>query len=91
MRKYYIYIMTNRKMTLYTGLTNNLERRVAEHRMHSNSGFTSRYKISKLVYFEEYSDVRDAISREKQIKGWGRQKKIDLISSINPNFEEVRF
>ena len=91
MRKYYVYIMTNKSMTLYTGMTNNIERRLAEHRMHLNPGFTSRYKISKLVYYEEFNDVRDAIFREKQIKGWTRHKKVNLVKSINPGWRDISF
>jgi putative endonuclease len=81
--------MTNKTMTLYTGMTNNIERRTAEHKSHSIPGFTSHYKISKLVYCEEFNDVHDAIAREKQIKGWTRQKKIDLITSTNPEWKDV--
>ena len=69
MRDYYVYIMTNRSRTLYTGVTNNLERRVFEHKNHLIEGFTKKYKITKLVYYETTTDVKSAISREKQIKG----------------------
>ncbi len=89
MHKYYTYIMTNKTMTLYTGVTNSMERRVDQHKSHLIPGFTSRYKISKLVYFEEFDDVRDAIAREKQIKGWTRRKKINLITSTNPEWKDI--
>ena len=88
-KEYYVYIMTNRSRTLYTGVTGNLERRVGEHKQGKGSVFTSRYKINQLVYFESCSDVLDAIDREKQIKGWLRLKKIALVESINPNWEDL--
>jgi putative endonuclease len=89
MSTYYVYIMTNRSKTLYTGITNNLERRVFEHKHHLVEGFTERYNITKLVYYEETDDVREAISREKQIKGWLRRKKIALIESVNPTWNDL--
>ena len=76
--------MMNRPGTLYVGVTNNLERRVYEHKTGALPGFTSKYKIDRLVYYEETSDIRGAIAREKQIKGWLRRKKIELIESQNP-------
>jgi len=88
-KEYYVYIMTNRSRTLYTGVTGNLERWVGEHKQGKGSVFTSRYKINQLVYFESCSDVRDAIDREKQIKGWLRVKKIALLESVNPNWEDL--
>ena len=88
-KDYYVYIMTNKSRTLYTGVTGNLERRVGEHKQGKGSVFTSRYKINQLVYFESCSDVLDAIDREKQIKGWLRVKKIALVESINPNWEDL--
>ena len=81
--------MTNRSKTLYTGITNNLERRVFEHKSKLLSGFTRRYRISKLIYFEEFSDVRTAIMREKEIKGWVRAKKNKLINSMNPTWDDL--
>jgi putative endonuclease len=81
--------MTNKSVTLYTGITNNLERRVYEHQYHLFDGFTKKYKIGKLVYFEETNDINAAISREKQIKGWVRKKKIALIESINPHWKDL--
>ena len=79
MNQYYIYIMTNNSQTLYTGVTNDLGRRVYEHKHKLVPGFSSKYNINKLIYFESTSDVNAAIMREKQIKGWVRSKKIELI------------
>ena len=70
MKQYYVYVMTNKSRTLYTGVTDNLERRVYEHKNKLIEGFTKRYNITKLVYYEETNDVQSAIMREKQIKGW---------------------
>jgi putative endonuclease len=86
---YFVYILTNKSETLYTGVTNNLERRVFEHKNHLIEGFTKKYKITKLVYFEETNDIRVAIEREKQIKGWNRKKKIALIESMNPDWQDL--
>jgi putative endonuclease len=74
---------------LYTGVTNDLQRRVSEHRSPENRGFTSRYKVDKLVYYEEFDDIEEAIAREKQIKGGSRQKKIDLVNSMNPWWKDL--
>lgn len=89
MKYYYVYIMTNKSRTLYTGVTNNLERRVGEHKSKAIPGFTSKYNITKLVYYEEGSDINVAIAREKQIKGWLRAKKIALIESTNPEWRDL--
>ena len=89
MKQYYVYIMTNKSRTLYTGVTNNLRRRVFEHKHHLIDGFTKKYNITKLVYYEETNDVREAIAREKQIKGWLRKKKIALIESINAEWKDL--
>jgi putative endonuclease len=83
MKSYYVYILANNGKMLYTGTTSNMEKRLYEHKHHLMNGYTRRYNINKLVYFEETNDVHAAIEREKQIKGWLRQKKIDLIESIN--------
>ncbi len=89
MKKYYVCIMTNRKNgVLYTGITNNLERRVQGHKRKIIPGFTSRYNCTKLVYYDSTHDVRFAIEREKQIKGWLRRKKIALIESQNPEWKD---
>jgi putative endonuclease len=87
--QYYVYIMTNKSRTLYTGVTNDLERRVHEHKLKLVPGFTSKYNITKLVYFEVTEDVLAALAREKQIKGWLRTKKITLIESVNPKWADL--
>jgi putative endonuclease len=89
MGQYYVYIMTNRSKTLYTGVTDHLERRVYEHRRKLLDGFTKKYNLTKLVYYEATDDVRSAIGREKQIKGWLRSKKIALIESMNPLWRDL--
>ncbi|MGH9510633.1 MAG: GIY-YIG nuclease family protein [Terriglobales bacterium] len=88
-RYYYVYILTNRSKTLYTGVTSNLEKRMFEHKHHAYPGFTSRYKIDRLVYFERFGDVQAAIAREKQIKGLLRIKKMALIISMNPAWKDL--
>jgi putative endonuclease len=88
-REYYVYILTNRSWTLYTGVTNDLTRRVWEHKNKWTKGFTSRYHIGKLVYFEMFSDIVDAIAREKQIKGWTRAKKWALVQAANPAWKDL--
>ena len=89
MKYYYTYIMTNRSKTLYTGVTSDLSGRVAQHKGGKGSKFTSKYKITRLVYYEEFSDINEAIVREKQIKGWLRKKKIALIESVNLQWEDL--
>ncbi len=89
MNQYYVYIMANRTRMLYTGVTNSLERRVYEHKNHVTPGFTGKYNLTRLVYCEVFSDVREAIAREKQIKGWLRVKKIALIESMNPKWDDL--
>ena len=87
---YYVYILANySNKVIYTGVTNDLIRRVAEHRGKRVPGFTQRYNVTKLVYFEDTSDVRSAITREKQIKKWRREKKDRLINSMNPDWEDL--
>ena len=86
---YYIYILSNDTGTIYTGVTNNLLRRVDEHKRGAVEGFTKRYKIHRLIYFEETNNIYDALEREKQIKGWTRKKKLDLVRTINPTFEDL--
>ena len=89
-KTYCVYIMTNKhNTTLYTGVTNNLLRRVHEHKSGIGSKFTHRYNIYKLVYYETTNDIQAAIIREKQIKGGSRQKKIDLVNSINPGWRDL--
>jgi putative endonuclease len=89
MAQYYVYILANNGKMLYTGVTNNLERRVFEHKNHIIEGYTKKYHITKLVYYDETNDVNEAIIREKQIKGWLRKKKIALIESLNPNWQDL--
>jgi putative endonuclease len=89
MQQYYVYIMTNKSGTLYTGVTNDLERHVYQHKHKLVPGFTARYNINRLVYCESAPDPRSAIAREKQIKGWLRAKKIALIESTNPMWEDL--
>ena len=87
---YYVYIMSNRNnKVIYVGVTNNLERRVYEHKNKLVEGFTQKYNINKLVYFEETNDIRVAIAREKQIKGWMRQKKDALVVRMNPEWADL--
>ena len=89
MKQYYVYIMTNRSRTLYTGVTGDLERRVYQHKHKLIRGFTARYNIDCLVYYEETADVREAIAREKNIKGWLRARKMALIESVNPGWFDL--
>jgi len=85
---YYVYFLTNyQKTVLYIGVTNNLERRVAEHKNHLHPGFTQQYKCHYLIYYEEYYDIHEAIHREKVLKKWNRAKKNDLIAVKNPNWD----
>jgi putative endonuclease len=86
---YYVYILASRSRSLYAGVTNNLIHRVSQHRQGLVTGFTSRYRIHRLVHFETYRDVRAAIAREKEIKGWGRAKKLALIERGNPAWEDL--
>ncbi len=86
----YVYIMFNfRNGTLYTGVTNNLIRRIGEHKSKTVEGFTKKYNIDKLGYYEIYTDITDAIHREKQIKGGSRKAKLKLIESMNPDWEDL--
>lgn len=87
---YCIYILTNKHHTvLYTGVTSDLYHRVLEHREKVYPGFTAKYNVHKLVYYEQFGDVNEAIGREKQIKAGSRKKKIDLINSVNPNWDDL--
>ena len=89
MSDYYVYIMTNNLRVLYTGVTNNLERRVYEHKMKLIPGFASKYNLVQLVYYEATANIESAIARERQIKGWLRKRKIDLIESVNPEWRDL--
>lgn len=88
-KQYFVYILTSKSGTLYTGMTNNLQRRVYQHKNKMVDGFTKKYDADRLVYYEMFGDVRDAIAREKQIKGWLRNKKIALIESTNPKWQDL--
>ncbi len=89
MKLYYVYIMTSPSRVLYIGMTDNLERRVSEHKQGLLKGFTSKYKCKILVYFESSNDVSAVLEREKQLKRWNRQKKIDLIEKMNPEWKDL--
>jgi putative endonuclease len=89
-KQYYVYIMTNKYNTVtYTGVTNDLLRRITEHKEKANEGFTSRYRINKLVYYEVADEIDAAIGREKQIKTLSRQNKVSLINKMNPKWEDL--
>ena len=89
MKRGYVYIMTNRSRTLYIGVTSDLERRVHQHKQKEIAGFTKRYNMTQLAYYEEIPSIRDAIAREKQLKGWLRSRKIALIESMNPQWRDL--
>ena len=89
MKEYYVYIMANEPRTIYVGVTNSLERRIYEHKNKLVVGFTSRYDLTKLVYYASTNDMREAIAREKQIKGWTRAKKVALIEEMNPYWDDL--
>ena len=89
MRDYYVYIMDGYRGTVYTGVTNDLPRRVMQHKAGAIEGFTKRYRIHNLVYYEQCGDVAVAIEREKRIKGWTRIKKVRLIEAANPHWEDL--
>jgi len=86
---YFVYIVASLSRTLYIGVTNDLVRRVHEHKMKEVRGFTASYNINRLVWFEEFANPSDAIAREKQLKNWRRDKKIQLIESVNPSWEDL--
>ncbi len=89
MKQYYVYIMTNKSGTLYIGVTNDLTRRMWEHKQGIGGRFTTKYRITRLVYFEETRDIHAALAREKQLKGWNRAKKLALIASDNPRWIDL--
>ena len=89
MRQYYVYIMSSKRRTLYVGVTRDLHRRVYEHRDKLVEGFTRRYNVTQLIYYEATPDVESAIAREKEIKGWLRTKKVRLIESLNPVWADL--
>jgi putative endonuclease len=90
MKEYFVYILTNKNnKTLYIGVTNNLERRMAEHKQGLVKGFSQKYKLTKLIYYESCHSIDDAISREKQLKNWHREWKLNLIKAVNPHLKEL--
>jgi putative endonuclease len=88
-RRFYVYIMASLSHNLYIGVTNDLGRRVREHKSHEIEGFTARYNVDRLVWFGEYDDIRRAITREKQLKRWVREKKVGLIERANPTWRDL--
>ncbi len=89
MRDYFVHIMTNHSGTLYTGVTNDLTRRLYEHKTQAGGLFTRKYRMNKLLYFEQTGDILSAIEREKQIKGWRRSRKLEMIKSQNPRWIDL--
>jgi putative endonuclease len=88
-KQYYVYIMASRSRVIYIGMTNNLLRRVTEHQQKLVAGFTQKYNITQLVYYEVTHDVHSALAREKELKGWRRSKKIALIETLNPAWKDL--
>jgi putative endonuclease len=89
-KQYFVYMMTNRWLNvLYTGVTNSLERRVSEHKHGAVPGFTKKYNCDRLVYFEDYGEILQAIAREKQIKNWPRAQKNALVETMNPEWKDL--
>ncbi len=88
-RTYWVYILASRSRVLYTGVTNDLARRVKEHRAGLTPSFSQRYRVTRLVYFEQFGYIRNAIAREKQIKGWVRARKLELIEARNPTWADL--
>lgn len=89
MKKSYVYIMSSLSKTIYIGVTNDLKRRVFEHKNPSENCFTKRYHVNLLVYYQRFSDIKKAIAREKQLKGWSRFRKIKLVESVNPGWNDL--
>ena len=89
MKNYYVYILTNKSKTLYIGVTNNLDRRIYEHKNKLIDGFTKKYNLDRLVYFEVFNNIEDALRREKQLKNWHRQWKMNLVESVNQEWKDL--
>ncbi len=87
--EFFVYILSSRSRTLYIGVTGNLRVRVLQHREKRRGSFTARYKIDRLVYFERFQYVQSAIAREKELKDWNRARKVELIESVNPTWEDL--
>jgi putative endonuclease len=88
---YYVYIFSSQRRVLYVGITSNIEQRVFQHKTHAFEGFTAQYNATMLVYFERFGSVLTAIRREKEIKGWRREKKLALIESSNPEWNDLSY
>jgi len=88
-KSYYVYILASLSGTLYVGITSNLSKRMWQHKEHVYKGFTSQYQVDRLLYYETFGAVQEAIEREKQLKGWRREKKINLITKENPHWEDL--
>ena len=89
-RQYFIYLLASYRRVIYVGVTNDLERRLRQHQTKAHpESFTARYNVNRLVYYEVFADVREAIAREKKIKGWRRSKKVELIQSTNPDWRDL--
>ncbi len=89
LNQYYVYILSSKTKVLYIGVTNTLERRIYEHKNKLIDGFTKKYNVDKLVYYEMFNNINDAINREKQLKNWHREWKINLIESVNKNWKDL--
>jgi putative endonuclease len=90
-KTYYVYILSSQRRVLYIGITSHIEHRVGQHKSHAFGGFTAKYNVTDLVYFERYSSVGKAIRREKELKGWRREKKIALIEVDNPKWRDLSY
>jgi len=90
-KTYYVYIMASQRRVLYVGITSHIERRVYQHKTHALDGFTAKYNVTTLVYFECYSSVTRAIAREKELKGWRREKKVALIEADNSKWNDLSY
>jgi putative endonuclease len=89
LKNYFVYILSSKTGTLYVGVTNDLEKRVYEHKNKLIPGFTAKYNVDRLVFYQEFNDIEQAIAMEKKVKGWSRQKKIDLIRELNPDIKDL--
>jgi putative endonuclease len=91
MQQYFVYILASKRLVLYIGVTNDLRRRIYEHKNGIFEGFTKQYNVDRLLYVEPFDDITQAIAREKQLKGWSRAKKLVLIQRVNPEMNEITF
>jgi len=89
MKSYFVYIMSSQRRVLYIGLTSKLEHRTHQHKTHAFEGFTAKYNVTSLVYYERYDNIHKAIAREKELKGWLRMKKIELVETTNPKWKDL--